>query len=457
MRLLIVANDVVSRTMAGPGIRCYELGHQLSLAGHTVTIAGIGQTDLAPGEMTIRPPLSETAMEHLAASQDAVLLEGLALARYGTLRHLDLPLIVDLYDPFPLALLEQEALRPLGEQQARSGRIQKAIKDLLAVGDFFLCASERQRDLWIGSLLLANRINPDTWRQDSTLRRLIDVVPFGVSSASLPERRPLSREVMGPRVGNADLVLLWGGGIYNWFDPLTLLRAVARVVPTVPNLKLVFMSTSHPQEGVPERMWMPARTRELSDQLDLTDKHVIFHEGWVDYTDRGVWLAAADCGVSTHFDHAETRYSFRTRILDYIWAGLPIICTAGDVCADLVREQRLGWVVPAGDDSAIASAIQALASNSAERDGMAVNVRAAAARMTWPQVVEPLLKYCEAPTRAADSSARVRTRERAATAGTARVTAATQLFQVGINTLRTDGARAAARRAVRWWVRRHPH
>jgi hypothetical protein len=29
-------------------------------------------------------------------------------------------------------------------------------------------------------------------------------------------------------------VLLWGGGIYNWFDPLTLIRAVGEVAGEVP-------------------------------------------------------------------------------------------------------------------------------------------------------------------------------------------------------------------------------
>jgi hypothetical protein len=42
-------------------------------------------------------------------------------------------------------------------------------------------------------------------------------------------------------------------------------------------------------------------------------------------------------GVSTHRDHLETRLSFRTRMLDYIWAGLPIVCTDGDHFASLVR------------------------------------------------------------------------------------------------------------------------
>ncbi len=456
MRVLIVANDVVSTRMAGPGIRCFELGRQLSLAGHRVTIAGIGATDIDSEQLTIVPPQSQSDMEQLARSQDAVLLEGFALARYGSLRHLDVPLIVDLYDPFPLALLEQEALRPIGEQRAQGERVRGALKDLLSVGDYFLCASERQRDLWIGSLVLADRINPDTWAADNTLRNLIDVVPFGVSNEDPPQSDRSARSGMGLGIGPEDVVLLWGGGIYNWFDPLTLVRAMARIVPALPNVKLVFMSTTHPQQGVPARMWMPARTRELSDSLGLTGINVLFHDDWVRYEDRGKWLGAADCGVSTHFDHAETRYAFRTRILDYLWAGLPIICTDGDVFAETVRERRLGWVVPPQDEEALGRAIVSLAGDPRANAEIRTRVRAAAAQMRWSTVAVPLVKFCEQPKRAADAGSRDRASAGGGATLRARISAASNVFRVGLSALRTDGPLATGQKAVRWWSRRHP-
>ena len=37
-------------------------------------------------------------------------------------------------------------------------------------GDFFLCASERQRDLWLGHMSALGRVNFATYAQDNTLR-----------------------------------------------------------------------------------------------------------------------------------------------------------------------------------------------------------------------------------------------------------------------------------------------
>lgn len=450
MRILIVANDVVSKKMAGPGIRCFELGRQLRLAGHVVTIAGIEASDLDPGEATILPPLGAHEMAEVAASHDVVLLEGLALARYGVLRSVEIPVIVDLYDPFPLALLEQEALRPVGERRDGSRRIAAALNDLLTAGDFFLCASERQRDLWIGSLLAAGRVNADTWAADNSLRRLIDVVPFGISEEPIPARSAGSRAVMGSSIAKDDLVLLWGGGIYNWFDPLTLLKAVARAAVELPNLRLIFMSTTHPHRGVPSRMWMPSRTRELSDRLGLTGSHVIFHEEWVPYADRGLWLSAADCGVSTHFDHAETRFSFRTRILDYLWAGLPIICTEGDIFADMVRQEHLGWAVTPEDVSGLTAAILSLGTNSRERESMRANVRAVAEKMTWPIACRPLLRYCEDPERAPDFAGKGRRLTLSSQTVIGSPAGAWHTFRLGVRSLRTVGLRETVSRVSRW-------
>jgi len=451
-RILIAANDVVAARMAGPGIRCFELGKQLLAAGHAVTVAGIEASDLPSTDMVITPPLSAAEMEAVARAHDAIVIQGFALVRYPSLRDIGVPLIVDLYDPFPLALLQQEAHRPAAERELGSERVHAALMDLLCSGDFFICASERQRDLWIGALLAAGRVNPNTWDRDDTLRRLIDVVPFGVSESPTPVREPSYRQTMAPGVAEEDLLLLWGGGIYNWFDPLTLIRAVGQTIEHNPHVKLVFMSTTHPQRGVPERMWMPGRAQELSDSLGLTGRHVIFNQTWIAYEERGRWLAAADAGVSTHFDHAETRYAFRTRMLDYLWAHLPMICTEGDFFAELVAGRNLGWVVPSEDADAISHAILALADTKTNRAEIRSRVAGVAASMTWSAASVPLIEYCASLERAADASRLSQLREGQPQAGDH----LSRLIRFGVQSVRSRGVVQTTRSAWRWWARRRP-
>src|SRR5690606_1008136 len=126
-----------------------------------------------------------------------------------------------------------------------------------------------------------------------------------------------------------------------------------------PEVKLYFLGTKHPHPGVPE-MKIVSDSRALAQELGVADTNVFFNSSWVDYRDRGNYLAEADLGVSTHHSHIETTFSFRTRILDYLWAELPMVVTEGDHFAELVEERGLGRAVPAGDVDALASAIDDL-------------------------------------------------------------------------------------------------
>jgi glycosyltransferase involved in cell wall biosynthesis len=195
--------------------------------------------------------------------------------------------------------------------------------------------------------------------------------------------------------------VLWGGGVYNWFDPLTLIRAVDRVRHDVPNIRCYFLGMKHPNPDVPE-MRMAQSLRTLSDELGLTGSHVFFNEAWVSYDDRANYLLDADIGVSCHFPGIETEFSFRTRILDYLWSGLPIISTDGDAFAGLVRSEGLGRVVPPEDPDALADALRALTDAEARR-AAAANVRRVAPEFTWPTVLAPITAVCADPRRAADA------------------------------------------------------
>ena len=106
-------------------------------------------------------------------------------------------------------------------------------------------------------------------------------------------------------------------------------------------MRLFFLGVQHPNPNVPE-MRMVVEARDLATELGLIDRHVFFNEEWVAYDDRQNYLLDADIGVSTHFHHVETEFSFRTRILDYLWAGLPFVTTAGDSFADLTTSTPLG-------------------------------------------------------------------------------------------------------------------
>ncbi len=89
--------------------------------------------------------------------------------------------------------------------------------ELLDRGDFFVCASERQRDYWMGMLSARGRVDRATYEADPTLRSLIDVLPFGCPTEPPVATEPVLRGVH-PAIGTDDIVITWGGGTWEWFD-----------------------------------------------------------------------------------------------------------------------------------------------------------------------------------------------------------------------------------------------
>jgi glycosyltransferase involved in cell wall biosynthesis len=400
--ILLVTHEPLEPRLAGPAIRAWHLAHEL--AGVRPTwLATPAVRDMRSSDITLvtydrgaGAPLGE-----LASQASVVIASGYLLRRYPTLVQADTPLVVDVYDPFVLENLEIHASKPPDEQIAIHQSNLKVLAEQLRLGDFFLCASETQRDFWLGVLLASGRVNPLTLSDDPTLRRLIDVVPFGLPEAA-PASVPGVIKGQIPGIGRDDRVIYWGGGIWDWFDPLTLIRAVAQIAEQNARVKLLFAGVRHPSPDVPP-MRMCQAAQDLSDSLGLTDR-VVFFNDWVPYQERGAYLLEADVGVSLHFAHVETRFSFRTRLLDYLWAGLPMVITQGDTISEWVKQEDLGRVVAPEDVDSTRRALTELLESPGFRAQAAPRFDALRHRLHWSQVSGPLRAFCAQPYRAADRS-----------------------------------------------------
>jgi glycosyltransferase involved in cell wall biosynthesis len=395
--VLVVNHKPLSERMTGPAIRNWELCSILALE-NDVTLAVPGATDRShPGFRVVA--YDDKSLSGMVRQAEVVVGSGYLMDRHRSLRHAK-HLVVDLYDPFPLENLHMNTGADLQEQYRIAAYDRAVLTRLVRAGDVFLCASERQRDFWSGWLGAAGRVNPFTHAADPSLSSLLLVVPFGVS-VEPPAPGPAMFRAVTPGISAEDFLVLWGGGIWNWLDPLTLIRAAAKLAPEYPQLRVLFPAPASASEQLPP-MRMAQAARGLSDSLGLTDRVVFFGKTWVPYDQRGAMLLEADLGVSLHLEDVETRFSFRTRVLDYLWAGLPILTTEGDAMAELVATKDLGAVVPYGDDAAVADAIGALISHPDRRRACASRSSVVANSLHWSVLVAPLADYCRAPYQAPD-------------------------------------------------------
>jgi glycosyltransferase involved in cell wall biosynthesis len=386
---MICAEPVGERPL-GVAIRTLELARVLS-SHADVTIAGV---EPSAGPLAGLPVVSyrrfgspaRCELGGLIASADAIVAQPPWPQLAARLRAAPARLVYDLYDPEPLEVLERLRGASLSKRRLVSTLTGDRVLQGLADGDHLMCASEKQRDLWLGAMLAERMLSPEHYERDPSLRERLDCVPFGLPSEA---PRASGRGARGrfPQLAAEDELILWNGGIWAWLDPCAAVRAVALLRRRRPRAKLVFMGAS----TLPAAAEAARQARELAGSLGLLDEHVLFNDEWVPYERRADWLLEADCVLSTQADHLETRFAFRTRLLDALWARVPIVCTAGDELGERVERERLGATVPPGSPEAIAAALESVLEQG--RAAFAERLSAAAASYAWPVVAAPLVRW----------------------------------------------------------------
>ena len=400
-RVVIITGDPIGAKLAGPAIRAWNMAHALAANAH-VTLVSMSRVEplSAPFDIVRIRAHDDRAFAKLEAEADVIIFQGHALEAFPTLRSSEKILVIDVYDPMHLEQLEQGRELPREVWTRHVAEATMSLNEQLARGDFFLCASERQRHFYLGQLAALGRLTPEVYENDDDLTGLISVAPFGIDPTPPEHRRDVLKGVR-PGIGPDDKVLLWAGGLYNWFDPQSLIRAVALLQQTRPQVRLFFQGTAHPHPDVP-LMGIVKESRDLAAELGVLDTAVFFNDAWVEYADRANYLLEADAGVSTHHDHIETTFSFRTRILDYLWAGLPMVVTEGDHFAAVVETEGLGVVVRDGDVAGLAAALERVLFDEAFAAEARVNIARVREQYLWPVVLEPLVRFMRDPRPARD-------------------------------------------------------
>ncbi len=385
-RVLLLCPERVRAVMAGVGIRFTEMAR--SLARRFEVTLGIpnrpGEALAEAGIRAVRYDASNLA--ELCRAADAVVLHGHVSNDYfahGEPR----PLVVDLYASFPIENLNYSP--QLGDAPDHHDRA--TLERQLDHGDLFLCSSNEQRLFYLGMLYARGRLNPEPSFDDFALDNLIRVVPFGLPGLPPEAAEPVLRGVV-PGIGAEDPVVLFGG-IYDWYDPMLLIRALPALLERFETLRVVFCANPNP-ESTPQGTY--AEVLEACAGEGWIDRHVFFVP-WVPYEKRTSLYLEPDVATVLHRPRFETEISMRTRVLDHLWAGLPTIATAGGGMSRLLAEREMGLVVPENDQQALIAALSELLGSAELHRQLAARGQKWAAEHTWDRVLEPLAEFLAAP------------------------------------------------------------
>lgn len=394
--------------MSSPGIRALNIARVLgrALPDADVALAVPGTTDLLPDAPFRVIRYTSRSLPWLVLGFDTIISQGFpphTLHAFFGRRF-----VMDFFTNFLIEGLEYRKEHVTPRVRRAWLNTQRVYLNLqLTAADFVICANTRQRDAWLGLMSSLGLITGKVYDRDNTLERLVAVAPYGIrpEEPGVMDHEPgRPRPALGrvARIGPKDRVILWNGGILKWYDPLTLIQAVARIVPYRPDVKLLFLGTRYPVAG-----FDPGATINealaLSRQTGLLGTNILFNDGWLPYEESGRCMVEADIGVSTYYDNLETHFSYRTRLIDFLWAQTPVVCTRGDVIAEMVERHGLGITVPERDVDALEAALIRLLDDAAFYTACKHNLRAIRDALRWERTLEPLVAFCRTDTHIARS------------------------------------------------------
>ena len=383
--ILFIAPAPVQPSLTGPVRRVVKLAE--AVAEHCkVTLAAPAPSTFPDGPFATleTAPGGDERLNAALASHDVTVAQTLPSPRrlLMALRHAR-RLVVDVIAPLALEVKEIDA-EPATRRAVVRWRTQELLAHL-AAADLVLCTNEKQRDFILGAALAGGVLD----RGSPSLEQRVAIVPHGIEEVPpSPHGSPLR----GNGFGADAKIAVWGGGMWSWLDPLTAVQAVDRLRPSRPELRLAFIGLDHPDPDQ-RRAHDPraAEARAYVSERDL-DGIVEFRPRWLPREEYVEHLLEADVGLSLHGSTLEGRYASRTRVLDYLLAGLPVVCTGGDTMSDLVAAHGLGAVVEPLDVEGCAIALDSLTRGDRQPiDSSALEP------LRWKTVARPLVDFCLRP------------------------------------------------------------
>jgi len=380
-KILFICNDHIGWAMAGPGIRYWEMASALERKGYqAVILARHVESGFSNNRITFLGVTSFLNLISWIRRSDCIIQPGRPLSILFSLLFRK-KVIFDQYDPVIFEFLERNPASWKDRIQKRAMLLLWKVRQhiILRFGSIFLAANEKQKDFLIGQLTILGH----AYKLDSVV-----IVPFGLSAGKPVKMRQVLR---GNKIQDTDFLLVWGGGIWDWFDPFTLLQALVRIKSQRDDIKVYFPGLRPPS---PDSRKMAVVEDFLAEarRLGLLETSVFLNPDWTPYEQRADYLLEADAGISLHKDSMETRFAFRTRMLDYLWACLPIIASKGDSWADIIEREGLGITVHSGDVDGVVNAILKMAEDKELRAACRRHALPVAEAYQWDSLAENLVR-----------------------------------------------------------------
>lgn len=336
-------------------------------AGHTVELLSPKPSLRSGGEVRKFLKSKEKFDGIIAISMEPAL----AAVRSKT----DLPIWIDLNGCHLAEMQLRSSLELTREILARTIH-QESL--LLRRGDHFSTVSPSQRVAVIGELMVLGALDGKDVSHEM-------VSSIEHCALSIPERKNYEKKNR--------ITILSSGSFNLWFDADTLFDALEMVMTKDEKIDFISMGGAVPHS--------PHKYEDFKKKVSGSKlKNRMRICSWVDEQELDETYKLTDIAVYTDIPCYEAELGARTRVLDWISKGIPVVCTRGAGISLDIERHHLGIVVNQQDPKALASAISTLIDNSSLYNEIVENqIRWCREDASMEKVFAPLLKWAGKPVR----------------------------------------------------------
>ncbi len=368
-KILIVTSQALpqdDRPATGGGLRAYALGEALKGQGHTVSYS-IPRNCCEPGEdlSALAHSIKDVDTIIEKAQPDIVLFCNWGLAVEAL--ECELPTVIDMNGPLILENYYRKRGRILEDSLAKIEAVSKA--------DYLIAGSQGQKNYLTSWCLLAG-FKPENIA--------IGIVPF-----SLSPDRPINT------VSNSTEFILAG---YNWpwLEGSEYLQTICDELEKQERGILHVYSAASPYVDIFET---ENSSKDDHGKLQSQKEMRLVHHEPVSFQQLSKKLSGATIAIDLWKRNPERELAIPSRVVSYLWAGLPVITSNYGELSSLIQQYNAGWIIEDDNLEQLRQVVDEILTMPAEDlDTIKENAhRAFLENFCWGDTIGPLDRFCRNP------------------------------------------------------------
>lgn len=327
---------------------------------------------------------------HDSFNPDCVVAVNYSHCLFTTKLITDKPIWMDIYGDM-LTIMQAASYRAESDRGIMTtiGFMQK----ILQAGDAYSGCGEPQKHALVGELAMSGRLNGRTFGYEFA-HSILPGAPAPEISAIRSQERNFLKE---HGIGQEDFVLLWCGGYNTWTDVHTLFAALEWAMAQ--DSSIHYLSVGASTYGGPGTVY--DQFQELIANSDYRDRYHLM--GWQPWSSISQYYCASDAGLNIDALHYETIYGTRTRLVEMMAAGLPVITSLGCELSYFLQNKQAGLTFEVEDWQTLGEHILFLAQDENGRITLAnKSLKCVINDLSFCETTIPLRKWVKEPELAPD-------------------------------------------------------